>query len=295
MSSLRCAILRALQLRVSRRLRPRWVGGLAAVLCLADALLAGCYLHHGGPVWSPDATTVGIPIVVSHLRSDELTRSLEARLTGELRRRASQGDFGGMALAEADDADVLLEVEISGVSQLVIRADEYNVPIERQVVIQTSYTLRDRNGTVLSKSGADSRVTALAGDYDVSRGETIDQGLDSAVASAAQSIIEAIDDDRLHRLEHPAPAVTAQPVGAADSGAGSPPAAPPGGKPAPPAGKSTSPVASNAPSKPPAAVPLMFSGFAPKPSTATPGSAPGASPGLAANGGGASQPSPTAP
>lgn len=181
-------------------MRRRLLASSLFTTALASLVLlgSGCYLQHGGPVWTPDreARTIGIPPVISHLRTDELTRSLEARLTAELRRRASQGDLGGLQLSEAAGADVVLVVEITAVNQRVIRSDLYNVPLERGVVIQTSYRLTDRAGPALAEGTADSRVTALAGDYDISRGQEFERGRTSAIAAAAQSIIEAIDDDR---------------------------------------------------------------------------------------------------
>lgn len=169
---------------------------LAALATALAGALAGCYLQHGGPAWSAGAQTVDVPLVVSHLRTDEMTRSLEARVTAELRRRASQGDLGGLTLVRTA-GDLTLAVELVEVAQKVIRVDLYNVPIERQVVIRAQYTLTGPAGETLAQGTADSRVSALAGNYDISRGENSEQGRDSAIANIAQAIIEAINDDRL--------------------------------------------------------------------------------------------------
>lgn len=200
---------------------------LRLALCLTQCLIlclaaSGCYLTHGGPTWRDGAATIAVPMVVSHLRSDELTRSLEPRVTAELRRRASQGDLGGLTLSSPDGADLRLAIELIEVAQKVIRVDLYNVPIERQVVIRARYTLTGTYGEQLATGVADSRVSALAGDYDITRAENSEQGRDSAIRSIAQAIIEAINDDRLKAADTAA-ANQAAPAGARP--ADTPPAA----------------------------------------------------------------------
>ena len=133
--------------------------------------------------------TIAIPVFDNKSYYHDYTRKIEVEVSDAVRKTFVQ--TGELKLAGREDADLILEGEVTGIDREILRQDRFGDPAEVRYVVKARISLYDvkeakyllKNTLVTSAEGK-----GEAGVYNLRRGESDDLGRQKAVEDLGRLI-----------------------------------------------------------------------------------------------------------
>jgi hypothetical protein len=152
------------------------------------AAVSGCaYTTKNG--LPPHLKSIAIPVFTNKSYYHDYTRKIEVEVSDAVRKTFVQ--TGELKLAGREDADLILEGDVTGIDREVLRADRFGDPAEVRYVVRSRISLYDvKEAKYLLKNvlvtSADNK--GESGVYSLRRGESEDTGRERAVEDLGRLI-----------------------------------------------------------------------------------------------------------
>ncbi len=153
---------------------------------------ACAYTTHKRSASAPEIDQA-VPVFNNKTYVSDYTRKIEVEVTDAVRKSFVQA--GELKLAGREDADLILEGEVTRTDREVLRIDRFGDPAEVRYIIRTRISLYDvKEAKYLLKNELiiNTDRKAESGDYNLRRGESEDLGRANAITNLGQAIARRV-------------------------------------------------------------------------------------------------------
>jgi len=170
-------------------------------LAFRAAAAVSCLLFAGGCTYStknalpPRMKTIAVPMFANKTYVGEYTRKLEVELTEAVRNAFIQA--GELKIAGREDADLILEGEVTKLDREVLRNDRFGDPAEVRLTIRARISLYDvKEARHLFKNQlvTNAEKKEESGVYNLRRGESESLGRQKALEDIGRVIARRVTE-----------------------------------------------------------------------------------------------------
>ena len=172
-----------------------WSGvgfALLALTLMCGLGVSGCaYTAHNG--LPPHLKSIAVPVFNNKTYVTDYTRKIEVDVTDAVRKTFVQE--GELKLAGREDADLILEGEVTRTDREILRTDRFGDPAEIRYIVRTRISLYDvKEAKYLLKNELVTNTDrkAESGGYNLRRGESEDLGQSNAITDLGRAIARRV-------------------------------------------------------------------------------------------------------
>jgi outer membrane lipopolysaccharide assembly protein LptE/RlpB len=160
----------------------------------ALAVMSGC-AYSSRNALPPHLKTIAIPVFHNKTYVEDYTRKIEVEVTEAVRNAVVQA--GELKLANREDADLILEGEVTKMEREILRVDRYGEPAEVRLTIRARISIYDvKEAKYLVKNAlvTNSEKKNESGVYNLRRGEYESLGREQGIEDLGRVIARRVTE-----------------------------------------------------------------------------------------------------
>ena len=174
------------------------VTSLRSIVCLMAlagvVALSGC-AYSSRNALPPHLKTIAVPVFHNKTYVEDYTRKIEVEVTESVRNAVVQA--GELKLANREDADLILEGEVTKMEREILRVDRYGEPAEVRLTIRARisiYDVKEAKYMVKNQLVTNSEKKNESGVYNLRRGEYEKLGRDQGIEDLGRIIARRVTE-----------------------------------------------------------------------------------------------------
>jgi len=167
--------------------------GFAGMALLVLAGASGCYSTRNA--LPKHIKTVAVPVFQNKTYIEDYTRKIEVEVTESVRNAFVQA--GELKLANREDADLILEGEVTKMEREILRVDRYGDPAEVRLTIRARisiYDVKEARYWVKNQLVTNAEKKSESGVYSLRRGEYEQLGREKGVEDLGRNIARRVTE-----------------------------------------------------------------------------------------------------